>query len=162
MTPTELRAEIDADPKALGYAAPFADGDDAGLARLLNAPAGAGAEAINRAAVGRGELLEVLAGVGGLSGIYSAAGSATDPRFDVAKAASLILENPDSTVDYTRAGTRALVAALGPGGTAILDAGGLAALQSVCTRTGSRAEVLWGEGAAVTPDDVAAARKVVS
>ncbi len=162
MTPAELRAEIVNDPESIGYAAPWAAGADTDLAALLNAP---GAGPVNRREVPRGELLEALAGAGGLGPIYAAAADPLGAAFNVCKAATLVLDDPAGTVDYTRPGTRALVAALGPGTVeqpmlGVLTAPQLAALQAVCVKQGSRAEVLWGDGAAVTASDVAEARKV--
>ncbi len=155
MTPSQLKAELTDDPAGLGYAALVAAGNDAALAALLNAP---GAGSVNRREVPRGELLEALAGTGGLAAVYAAAVDPQGAAFSVAKAATLILDDPLGTVDYTRAGTRALVAALGPGALAVLTAQQLAALQGVCAKSGSRAEVLWGDGATVSAQQVGEAR----
>jgi hypothetical protein len=150
-TAAEVRAEFDsaASPLAGVYAALRASGDAQGIVDALNDTSGTGAGAINRSNVTRGELLEALAPVAGLRALYAAAANFDHPAFDLAKTATLILDDPSGALDYTRAGTRALVGALGPAGYGLLSAEQLAALAAVCTRTGSRAEVLWGEGAAV-------------
>ena len=155
MTPAQLKSELTADPTSRGYAALLVAGDDVGLAASLNPP---GAGSVNRREVPRGELLEALAGTGGLGPLYAAAVDPAGAAFGVSKAATLILDDPLGTVDYTRAGTRALVAALGPGALAVLTADQLAALQAVCVKSGSRAEVLWGDGARVTAQQVGEAR----
>lgn len=145
-TLAQIRAELDADPLALGYAALVSAQSWQALADLLNAP---GAGDVNRAHVPRGELLESLAGSGGLGPLYAAAVDTQGAAYSVAKAATLILDDPDGSLDYTRAGTQTLVAALGPGALAVLTADQLAALQAVCVKSGSRAEVLWGEAVSV-------------
>lgn len=159
-TGAQIRAELaDAgSPLASAYVPLSAAGDDAGLVALFNARTGAGSGTINRSAVTRGELLEALASVGALRPLYAAAADFNHPAFDLAKTATLILEDPSGQLDYTRAGSRALVGMLGPGGTGLLSAEQLAALVAVCTRAGSRAEVLWGEGATVSYGQMVQAR----
>lgn len=163
-TPQQIRAELQdaGSPLAAEYAPLVAARGtdptaDTKLAAVLNRSTGAGAGTKPRSAVGRGELLEVLAGAMKLGALYGAAADPTDPRFSVAKAAVLILDNPNSSVDYTRAGTRALVAAMGPGGIGVLTDAELAALQAVCSEPCSRAEALWGAGTRVEPRDVSVA-----
>lgn len=155
-TPQQIRAELDADPLELGYAVLVTARSWQALADLLNARTGGGAATVNRPSVSRGELLEALASAGALQPLYAA--DTSHPAFDLAKTAALILDDPAGELDYTRAGTRALVAALGPNGHALLSAPQLSALVAVCTRTGSRAEVLWGEQ--VTAQQVRAAGRL--
>lgn len=160
MTVAEIRAELRnaESPLASAYQTLVSAGDDQGIADLLNAANGAGAGTINRAHVTRGELVEALVPVSGLKPLYAAAANTASPVFDFAKAATLILDNPGGELNYSKAGTRALVAALGPGAAGLLSADQLSALVAACTRIGSRAEVLWGEGESVRYSDVVEAR----
>ncbi len=149
-----LAAEIESGPLAEALAPLVAAGDDAGAAALLNRRADAfdppAAWAVYRAAVPRGELLEVVAGLDAVPTIKAA-----EAESSVAWAALRMLENPASALDFTRAGTRQLVAALD-----LVSAGLGTALTALGSRPASRAEVLGGEGYAVTDTDVGTARNL--
>ena len=155
-TPQQLRAEIDADPAGLGYAARVEAGDDAGLARLLNAPiAGATVREPMRASVfgqflaARGLRRKVKAGEAHPSDAVASICLYVD---DLLKGAA------DRAVDPDDPAVLALVDALVAAGVAA--PADKAAFLAACTRPGSRAETHpdWGRrDLTVSADAVAAA-----
>lgn len=157
MTIEELRDEL-MDPNGPLYSVlqPLVvSREDEAIANVLNQPRTEYPQPRDR--IPRGELLEVLAGTGGLQAIYAAATDVTSPAFNLAKAAVLILEDANGELDYTRPGTQQLVSAIGPAGYGILNETQLTALIAVCQRPGSRAEYLWGRGVRVTANMVSQA-----
>lgn len=155
-TPSDVLAELSdaGSPLASAYAAPKAAGNAVALADLLDARTGAGSASVARPDVSRGDLVKATTGNGARKALEAAAADPSSAGYEVARAALPFLTDSDSLLDYTDAGTRALVDALGPGGYAVLTQAQHDAVVSACTRTGSRAEVLWGHGAAVSADDV--------
>lgn len=141
MTPQGLRAEIDTDPESLGYAAPYAAGNDVAVAGLLNVSARPRPGAYR--SLTRADMLRIVTGLG--AGPALEAAKATNPA---AWALMIMLVNPDSTVDMGEEGNRLLVPALN----AVTEGLGDAMLSAAEMGPRSRAEELgW---APITPDDV--------
>ena len=145
-----LAEEIATGPLAASLAPLVAAGDDTATAALLNRRADAfdppADWTVYRRAVPRGELLEVVAGMDAIPALKAAESTS------LGWTALRVLENPASELDFTRAGTRTLVAALD-----LIVTGLGAQLSTLGVRPASRAEVLGGEGATVSADDVAKA-----
>src|SRR5438552_1527899 len=145
-----LGTEIQTDPKALGYAALVAAGQDADVAAALNARSGPGAATISLAAIDRNTFLKITTAAAirvatgiGSDGAALAAGAAAKWGAVLAQARAA---DPGSQIDLT------LLPSLGdPSADRVMAPSELAALT---TRTGSRAEVLFGPGTVVTPSDV--------
>lgn len=140
----ELTTEIQTDPNGYGYAALVAEGNDQGVADLLNLPRdGATAPGapitVYRNDVRRAELIGAL--------VVSDYDALTAARRDLMNAI-LQLE----VVDATNATLRGNLAAVFGAGTTTR-----ANLVSAAQRAGSRAEQLWGTGARVQHLDVARA-----
>lgn len=142
---TELAAEIENDPQTLGYAAPAALGDCTSIAAKLNAKTGSGAASIARTSVGKGDLVQALLPVAFLLPTLTAAKQAVWGHV------LAMLNGSDGAVRITQAVSGALAAAQADGLLTAAQAG------AITHRTGSRAEVLWGDGAIVTDRDVAEA-----
>lgn len=141
ITLAALKSEIQSDPTGVGYAAPVAAGADGAVADLLNA-AGAGvAYSIYRKSVGIHEIIAAI----------DATNFGSLAALQVAKLQLLFAGT--GNLDATDANTRAIATGIFTGMTATLT--NLAALVK---RQGSRAEVLWGDGARVTADLVSQAR----
>ena len=150
MDAATLETEIQTDPRALGYAALLAAGNDAGIAALLNAVTGSGAATIALASIDRNTFLKittaaairVATGIGSDGGAL-AAGAAVKWGAVLAQARAA---DPGSQIDLT------LLPSLGdPSADRVMAPSELAALT---TRTGSRAEVLFGPGTIITPSDI--------
>lgn len=136
-----LKAEIEADPKGLGYAAKVRAGDDAGLAGLLNARTGPGAGPVALASVSRDEFLRAL------------------------RPAYLKLPTKD---DPTQAKWDRILAPINSGGPVTVDATTVDLLAAAVSdgiltapeaeaawhRVGSRAEVLFGAGTVASNTDI--------
>lgn len=137
-TSQALRAELDADPAGLGYAAPRAIGDRLTLLALLNDRSGPGTATIALDSVPRNGFVEALRpGLLALAGLSAA----TQMKWD--RILNAIYTTTGSvTIDPT---TRGLLSA------AIAD-GVLTQAQADAAwhRAGSRAEALWGAGTVVT------------
>lgn len=135
-----LKAELVADPSALGYAAPLASGGDNTLADLLNAPR-AGITVYRGIIDGR----EIV--------------SATTPAEFLALTTAqqslyLAITGASGGVDTSNALVRSAFTTMFAAGTATR-----AALAALAIRSGSRAEQLWGAGTVVDYMTVAAARR---
>lgn len=136
-TATQLAAEINTDPKSLGYAALKGAGGDQGIADKLNATY-VGVATVYRADVKAGEILASL--------VASEVSAWTAVQW-TALTALLI----PGTVDASNARIRALFAAL-------LPANSLANATAVATvTTPSRAQELWGANTTISATDVARA-----
>jgi hypothetical protein len=140
-TLTALRAELDNDPKALGYAAlKLLSNAAEALANKLNEPGTVPADTLFKSYV---PIEDVLAAIDWVEYRNLVQESTTAPS----KAAV------DQFVRGTRiksgsSNMRATMVALFPAGTT------RTALTALASRAAARAEVLWGEGFAVTPTDV--------
>lgn len=153
---TALRAELTTDPQAVGYAAHYAAGDDYTLAQMLNATTGAGAASVPLIAISRGAFLRsVIPGTdrlaAGLDSDGAALTSATITkwtyRFNAARGG-----------DETIALDAAMLGMLGQMVTDKIMT--QAEIDAFTTRTGSRAEVLFGAGTVIAVDDVSRTRSV--
>lgn len=134
-----LKTELQTDPQTMGYAPLIADGSDNQLAALLNALTGPGAGAVDRDILPAYEIVDAV-----VQAEY-------DP-LTAAQKQQLLLITGAGQVNIRATNTRAALAAMfGPGTTTRAN---MLALQ---TRTGSRAEVLFGIGTVITADDVAIA-----
>lgn len=138
---SELNTELQTDPLTLGYAPLIAAGDHSGLAAILNDVAGAGAASIDRefvdAATFQSQVdpTEYLALTVAQQNLWNA----------------ILTASTSTQVPLKNSTLRSQVLAVWAAGTTRTN---LAALQ---TRTGSRAEVLWGDGAVVTHTMIAEA-----
>jgi hypothetical protein len=130
-----LASEIASDPRALG----FAGKSDFEIATLLNTP-GASAETIFRAYTATED---VVAGI--VRSEYDSLVAAGKTYLNEVVLKAPRVKTGDATI-------RAQIAALFPAGTQTR-----ANLTAVASKTASRAEVLFGEGATVTDADVARA-----
>jgi len=149
-TPQQIRAELDADPAGLGYAALPAGADGLRAARLNDPTTG-------RTRVGTmrvGDFANWLAGRGLLRTVNEAR---THSNEYVGSAALLLMfkiqGDPGRVVDPADAGIQGMFGAFVAAG--VVAADDATAFTSECTAACSRAEELWGAG--VSPDDVAAA-----
>ena len=147
-----LKSEITTDPKALGYA-PLINVSDNGIAGLLNSLTGLGAETINLLTQTKGAILR---------GII--------PALDQL-ASGLTLSNSPITSQTAQKWANRFSALRSGDGVLALDANFMGllgqmvtdglitqpAIDAFTTRTGSRAEVLWGAGTVIQPDYVAKA-----
>ncbi len=138
-----LRAEFLADPNGLGYAALVTAGDDTGLAALLNEvhPVGA-AYSIYRKAVAVKDLL-----AGFVPSEFASLTTAQSGQLN------LMFAGSGGTLDASDVNTRNIVTAVLAG-----KAGTIANFAVLVKKHGSRAEVLFGDGTVVTPEDCGAAR----
>lgn len=141
-----LRAEITSDPLSLGYAPLVENGDDEAVVELLNDPAGKGAGSVAMSYRTKGEfLLAIAPAVMGLSALSDDLQRKWDRMLGLLTA-----------TDVVQVGH--------PGVAGLLDlaiADGVITSEqkvAILTRTGSRAEVLFGPGSTVTPFDVGTAR----
>jgi hypothetical protein len=152
--PAALKDMIDANPALKALAA---SGDDAGVARMLNAPtATPGAKPGTWVTeLGILDILGPEAGEAALQGLEAAAGG--NPV--IARVVRILKQasgigNPGSGIDLGSPATRAMLAALR--GTALAEASA-DALLAAGGRPYSLAELTWGAGAVVRADEVSAA-----
>jgi hypothetical protein len=133
-----LKSEIQADPTILGYAPFVTAGSDIGVAGLLNA---------TRAGISvfRNDL-----GVREVINAIDATNFASLTQIQVSKLMLLFTSTP--TIDATNANTRTIFLGIFSGMTATVNA-----LTALASRTGSRAEQLFGAGTVVGHLDVARA-----
>lgn len=153
-----LRAEIDADPLALGYTAPRAAGSDHALADLLNALRAA--FSCRAPVVPIWRVLAWAAEEGRYERVYTAAASGPAGVRSVAGCALKILDAlADVNLDAPE--LRTLLAALVTA--AVLSAADRDCLLALGDRSpASRAEVLFGPGTVVTASDIARALRGAS
>lgn len=133
-----LKAELDADPSGLGYAAHMASGDNAALVALLNEPHAA--DQMNRGVVPAHEVITATD-----AGEWAALSDVEKGRYNTITGGG--------EVDASATNVRAAFAAMFVGGTATR-----AALLAIGTRDGSRIEALFGAGVTASLDDVRKAR----
>jgi hypothetical protein len=152
--PTALRTEIATDPRGYGYAAKVAAADDRGLAGLLNLARAA--IPIKRADITPAEVFGAInvADYTALPANPSAAQLSSERRYlawlsGLAAVPAVRLQNDDGTDGPVIANLKAMFAA---------GTGTLTRLQALQTRSGSRAEELFGATVAVTPEQCGAAR----
>lgn len=138
---SELNTELSSDPLTLGYAALISSGNHAALADILNDKAGAGAASIDREFVDAATFQ-----------------SQVDPTEYLALSVAqqnlwnaILTASSGGSIPIKNNTLRNQVLAVWAAGTTRTN---LAALQ---TRTGSRAEVLWGDGAVITHTMIAQA-----
>lgn len=136
-TPVQLKSEIDR--------APYVGKSDGDIAKILNDAAGAEAGSIDVEYVLPEQLQQAV-----VASEYEALGVDDVER----RLWDSLLSLPRVPVKH--ANIRGQVLAIWDAGTTTRS--NLAALQ---TRTGSRAEVLWGDGVVISPDQVLAARSAV-
>lgn len=140
-----LHDEIVNDPDAVGYG-PWTDDDDQRLTDILNDPAGPGAADIERTRVTNSEVRSCID--------YSEWAGLDQAGRDFVLM-HLSDEQPiDASDEVVRAGFLAVF--VGGAGKPTRTA-----LALKLNRIGSRAEVLWGEGATVRPADVGRAQNLV-
>ena len=137
MTKAALLSELQTDSQALGYAALVAANNDSALATLLNNKTKGGT--IDRVTITASELQSCVVGSEYLT--------LTADQKSLWQ--SILLAASDGGVRMLNANIRAQALAVWAGGTTTRT--NLGAAQ---TRAGSRAEALWGEGAAVSVADV--------
>lgn len=149
---TALKTELTTDPKGLGYAANLTSTNDVANAALINATSGAGAAVVPLIAVPKGQLLlgitpllmQLASGQTTAGATTSAATTAkwqmlfqalqaADPTLVVAQILPML---NDAVTDGLTTST---------------------AVTALTTKTGSRAEVLWGAGTVIQWQDIAAA-----
>lgn len=138
---SELATELNTDPLGLGYASLMSAGDHSGLADVLNDKTGLGAGTIDREVVDAATLQGQV-----VASEYTAL-SAVQQQLWLA-----LLVASQGSVKVNDSGITGQVLQVWGAGTT--TRGNMAALQ---TRQGSRAEVLWGDGAVVTHTAVAEA-----
>lgn len=138
----QLRAEIDSDPAGRGYAAMVANGNDVGLAALLNEQ---GVSAVDRVYITAPELQGALDATE-----FVAFNAAFLARWQA------ILMVTREALPVNTGGLKQQLLAMFPNqaGTANSRAN-LIALQ---TKQGSRVEALFGDGAVVSTDDIVKAK----
>lgn len=148
-----LKTEIQADPMALGYAPYVAAGNDIAIADLLNALTGPGAAAISRQSITRGAFIDgIIPGTDQLSsGVSTSNTPFTQAQKDrwTFRFNGLGSGDPVIKLDARKMGMLNQIVNEGIMTQAQIDA--------FTKRTGSRAEVLWGEGVTITANDVARA-----
>ena len=137
MNAQQIRTELDSDAATYG---PLSDGR---CADFLNDKASAKAAPINRRAI---PMYEVLGAVDWSE--FIGAG------LDAAKRQAFQILTSTETLDAGSATVRAAFTAIFPAGNT------RTALAALASRQGSRAEVLWGDGARVSHDQVAEARRL--
>lgn len=133
---TALRSEIENDPTSLGYAAFRNLGADNALADALNLVRST--ITVNKATMKFNDFTHAM--ISQLSTLSTAQGT----QMQILGIAGIIYIGETATRTYLEG----VYSAVGP----------KAQLQALYTRTGSRAEFLWGDGAFITSDDVATAR----
>lgn len=150
---TALRTELQNDPASLGYAALLTAGSDQGLADALNLRRAS--IQVRRADIAPAEIAGAIAVADytALPGTPTAAQLSTERRFlawltGIMAVPTLRLLNDDGTDGPAIANFKAMFAA---------GTGTLTRLSALASRTGSRAEQLFGTGVGVTALDVARA-----
>lgn len=151
-----LKTELNTDPRAYGYAADLASGNDAGLVAKLNlvrdGTNGGPAVSVKRPDVKPTEILEAI----DIRDFLATPGGVTNNTFasgwfeSITQFPTVRLSNADGTKTTVRKNIDRMVADV---------QGSQARLDAVAVRTGSRAEELFGFGATVTDTDIANAKK---
>lgn len=149
-----LAEELAADPLSLGYAPLLTVADDSAVAALLNARTGAGTDTLTLARLPRNEWLAGTVSVA--VRVEIGVGTDAQPLDAVARAKWRAVIEQARASDPGSLINLGLLSILGdPVSDRVMAQGELDALT---TRIGSRAEVLWGAGTIITPDQVGAAR----
>jgi len=133
-----LHTELTTDPVSMGYATLLQKANDQGVADLINSLTSAGAASVFRNDMRSQEFLNCI--------------TTTDfAALTQLNTSKLTMVLGPGVLDATNANLRAAVQALFSGAT-------LTAMQAIVSRTGSRAEALWGTGTVITAQQVGAAR----
>lgn len=141
-----LASEINNDPKAMGFAALKTAGNDQGIANLLNALTGPGAASINVTSMAKDAFVEaVAASFFGLWNLSATLQAKYDRALQILNGFSLTV-NPNGTNLGNLLAAMVADSVMAP-----------ATKTAIQTRTGSRAEVLFGQGVIISSRDVAAA-----
>lgn len=135
-TLASLASEITTDPQAIGYAGKT----DQAVADLLNRTSGTGTASVFRNDIKPAEIVAAIV----------AADFAALTAVQLAKLQLMLLPG---ILDATVANTRTIFLGIFSGMTNTINA-----LTSLASRTGSRAEVLWGTGIAITAQQVGQSR----
>jgi hypothetical protein len=141
---TALKTELTTDPKSLGYAPLLTATNDAGCAALLNATTGNGAATVNLPSLTHDQFALLIAPV------VMALGSATT-ALQTKWTPMLQLLGGVQTVMLNQT-VMGLINALSAGFPTQLPA---SAITAATTKTGSRAEVLFGAGTVIQWTDIA-------
>lgn len=136
-TTAQLQAELQADTAALGYASRVAAGNDAGVVALINTP---GSTDVFRNDIGVREVIDAIV----------PADFAALTALQIAKLQMMFIGTDH--IDATSANTRTIFTGIFGNASNTVTA-----LTALAKRKGSRAEVLWGTGTAVTLADVSLA-----
>ena len=139
---SELVTELQTDPLTLGYASLLAAGNDAAVYALLNDKSGPGSGSIDREFVNAGTLQSNV-----VATEYLALTAAQRELW-----LSLMVASQGNVEVINNEVRNQIIEVWGPATTTRTN---MSALQ---TRTGSRAEVLWGDGAVVSYSEIARAR----
>lgn len=140
-----LKAELEADPKNLGYQANINLGRDLAVADLMNATTGPGAETVALPTITKGQFLLGIAPVGLTLPAKSVEIQAKwDRIISLASSADIVdIGNPTVSLLLQAAVADELITP--------------EQIAAFSTRTGSRAEVLFGVGTVVRHEDIAKA-----
>lgn len=144
MNTAALHTELTTDPVSVGYASALAAGNDNDCAALLNAQTGVGAATISLPSLTHDEFAMMIApAVFALGQATSALQTKWTPMLNLVSGVQTIQLNATIMGLLNQLVTDGLLTA--------------AELSAGITRTGSRAEVLLGVGAVVTPYDITVA-----
>lgn len=138
---TALASELNTDPKALGYAANITTGNDAANATLLNALTGAGAASVFLPGVPIQTFIQQCQSAADWV-LLTTAGA----TFNAIQLLSLL-----GPLDCTQLNIRTILTSTFSG----LSTASKTTMTAVASRTGSRAEVLFGAGTQILASDVA-------
>lgn len=141
---SQLKTELQTDPKVIGYAVLITQGNDQAVADLINARSGPGSASVFRNDVAPREIINAVA-----SADFTAA-----TQIIISKIQLMFQAAPlDCTLANVRGNLQGIFAAS--------TVGTQNAVTAVCSRTGSRAEVLFGAGIVVSAGDVGKALRGV-
>ncbi len=142
-TSAELNSELVNDPKGLGYAATLATTNDVATAALINSLAGVGAATITLPSLTHDELATLIAPVVmALSSASSALQLQWTPMLNLITGINVFQVTPQNM---------GMLNQLSADFPTQLPA---SAITAATTRTGSRAEVLWGAGTVIQWQDI--------
>lgn len=135
----QLATELNTDPTSRGYAPYIASGDDVGLAKN-----------INQTGAGIVERVTVTSDIFQTAVVFSDYSALTDQQRSLWQ--TIVTASVQNGVQVKDAKIRAQIVAIWPAGS--VTRANLVAMQ---TKSGSRAEVLWGELTVVNTSDIAIA-----
>lgn len=147
MNNAALQSELQNDPAGMGYAPLVEAADDIAISGLMNAIEGPGAGVVTIPTLTRGQfLLNIVAPVG-------AALLKASPTLQAKWTFYLDLAKASEEIHITTPVIQSLLAALISDGIASQEI-----IDAATKRTGSRAEVLFGAGTVISPEQIGAAR----